>query len=54
MHATEVTTLVSRAVAETRGQKSACSNDVAFAVKFIAAYTAMAEVDEKAEAERKQ
>ena len=54
MHATEVITLVSRAVAKARGQKSATSTDVDFAVKFIAAYRAMAEIDKKAEAERKQ
>jgi hypothetical protein len=54
MHATEIITLVSRAVAKARGQKSASSNDVDFAAKFIAAHRAITELDKKAEAERKQ
>jgi hypothetical protein len=53
MHATELITLVSRAVAKARGQNSASSTDVDFAVKFIAAYKALAEIDKKAEAEKK-
>jgi hypothetical protein len=52
----EVISAVSKAVAKARGQRSASSTDVDFAVKFIAASEALAEIKsaEKSHGERKQ